>query len=86
MKSDAAVVNRSDENPFETSQFSLTSDWSDAEAHWFYATTAEGTVYILFGLFDGGNTMAELISPSGYPDPADLDPASGKYDVIYYRQ
>ena len=75
-----------DSAPFETQTFTITGDWTDPEVHWFQATTAEGTMYILFGLFDGGNTLAELISGAGYPDSADLDPSSGKYDVIFYRQ
>jgi len=76
--------NTDDPEPFETAQFLLTSDWTDPDAHWFRAI-AYGSVHILFRISDGGNTMAELISDTD-PDPGDLDPSTGNYDVIYYRQ
>ncbi len=77
--------NVGDLTPFETSQFTLTSDWTDAEAHWFRATIVGSPLHMLARLYDGGNTLAELIRDYE-PDPGELDPSTGAYDVIYYRQ
>jgi hypothetical protein len=74
-----------DPDPFETIQGEITGDWTDAQAHWFQLY-AEGPTYVLFRLFDEGNTFTNRSSATGYPIPSDFGPTFEDYFVIYYRQ
>ncbi len=74
-----------DTTPFETLKFSIAEEWTNEQSHWFKGTVGEGvgTIYTLSRISGGGNTLEFVLNFSRYPEPAELDPSSDYYAILY---